>query len=290
MPAMLVDASGFIYRAFYAMPPMTRADGYPTGAIHGFCTMLWRLKKRHTQATHFGVVFDKGKSSARTAAYPDYKAKRPPQPDDLQKQLSAVRDATRAFGMPVVEADGVEADDLLASYAEAFRANGDDVIIVSPDKDVIQLIRTGVGILCPIKDARVGLADSLTKFGVPPRLVADAQGLIGDPSDNIPGVPGVGPKKAGALLEQFGSLDAVLEHANTVPQKALRSALMTYADQARLSRDLATLDRSVPLPLPLKSLEARDVDAVALLDFARAMEFQSFAADVAAFYRLGEDA
>lgn len=290
MPAMLVDASGFIYRAFYAMPPMTRADGFPTGAVHGFCTMLWRLKKKHAQATHFGVVFDKGKSAARTARYPDYKAKRPPQPDDLQKQLSVVRAATRAFGMPVVESDGVEADDLLASYAEAFRANGDDVIIVSPDKDVIQLIRTGVGILCPIKDARVGLADSLAKFGVPPRLAADAQGLIGDSSDNIPGVPGIGPKKAGALLEQFGSLEAVLANADMVQQKGMRAALKAYADQARLSHELATLDSAVPLPVSLKALEARDVEAVALLEFARSMEFTSFAADVAAFYSLGTPA
>ena len=290
MPTMLVDASGYIYRAFYVLEALERSDGFPTGAILGFCRMLWKLKKQHAQATHFAVIFDAGKSAARTALYPAYKDNRKERPVELVKQLPHVRGAARAFGFPVIEKDGVEADDLLASYAEAFAVNGDPVIIVSPDKDMIQLIRDDIGVFCPLKDRRIGMADSLEKFGVPPRLAVDAQAVIGDTTDNIPGIKGIGPKKIGPLLSRYGSLDALFDNLHELPMNATRRALEMGRQDALLSRQLATLDRNVPLPAPLRALEARDVDAASLLDFARHMEFHSFAADVASFYRLGEAA
>lgn len=284
MTAILVDASGYIYRAFYAQPPMTKADGTPTGCIHGYTRMLWNLKKRHAAESHFGVCFDKGKSAARVEMYSDYKAHRPPMHEDLKTQLGMVRDATRAFGLPVIEADGIEADDLLASYAEAFQANGDDVVIVSVDKDLMQLMGDGVTLYDPLKDRTITDEDVIAKLGVRPHLAIDAQALIGDASDNVPGVPKIGPKTAGALLDQFGSLDGVLDNWHKVTKPAIRDSLMLSRDKALLSRQLVTLIRDVPLPLPLKALEAKDVDAAKLVAFCKQMEFASLGADIEAFY------
>ena len=284
MTAILVDASGYIYRSYHAQPPMTKADGTPTGCIHGYTRMLWNIKKRHAADAHFGVVFDKGRSVARSMLYPAYKANRPSLPDDFRAQLDMVRDATRAFGLPVIEHDGIEADDLIASYATAFVENGDDVIIISADKDMMQLLGDGISMFDPIKDRFVTDEDVIAKLGVLPAQAVDAQALIGDPSDNIPGVPKIGPKTAGALLTQFGSLDNLLANWQQVGKPAIRDSLMLNAGKALLSRQLATLDRRVPLPLPLKQLEARDVDASRLVAFCREMEFASLGADVEAFY------
>lgn len=284
MTAILVDASGYIYRAFYAQPPMTKADGTPIGCIHGYTRMLWNLKKKHASDSHFGVCFDKGKSTARTEIFSDYKAHRPPMHEDLKTQLGMVRDATRAFGLPVIEADGVEADDLLASYAAAFQANGDDVIIVSVDKDLMQLMSDGITLYDPIKDRALTDDDVIAKLGVRPHLAVDAQALIGDASDNVPGVPKIGPKTAGALLEQFGSLESVLDNWARVTKPAIRDSLMLNRDRALLSRQLVALIRDVPLPLPLKALEAKDVDAAKLVAFCKQMEFTSLGADIEVFY------
>lgn len=288
MPAILVDASGYIYRAFYAQPPMTRSDGLPTGAVHGFCRMLWSLKKKHVTATHFAVIFDKGKSAKRVALYPDYKAQRKPMDDALLSQLDLVRDATRAFGFPVVEDYGVEADDLLASYAEAFAAIQEPVTIVTQDKDLFQVMREGIDLYCPQKERLLDADDCIERLGVPPYQAVDAQALIGDASDNIPGVKSIGKVYAGQLLKEFGDLDNVLMSIPCVQKKSLRETLARYREQALLSRRLATLDRNVRLPVQLRDLEARDIDAEKLLAFAKSMEFLSFAADVGEFYRLGE--
>lgn len=284
MTAILVDASGYIYRAFYAQPPLTKADGTPVGCIHGYLQMLWSLKKQHVTASHFGVCFDKGKSAARVAIYPEYKGHRPPMPDDLKTQLGMVRDATRAVGLPVIEAENVEADDLIASYAEAFRANGDAVIIVSVDKDLMQLMADGIEMFDPIKDRPLTVDDVVAKLGVGPEQATDAQALIGDSTDNVPGVPKIGPKTAGALLARFGSLNNLLANRQAVDKPAIRDSLMLNREKALLSRDLVTLMRDVPLPLPLKALEARDVDAAALVAFCKHMEFASLGADIEAFY------
>lgn len=281
---ILVDASGYIYRAFYALPPLTKADGTPTGAVLGFCRMLWQLKKDRADASHFGVVFDKGRCAHRTALYPPYKAQRPSLPDDLRLQLDPLRDAARAFGFQVIEAPNVEADDLIASYAAEAERRCDDVTIVSADKDMMQLIRPGVVMWDPLKQREITVDDVRAKLGVRPELAIDAQALIGDASDNVPGVPGVGAKTAGALLEQFGSLDALLANWQQVSRPKIRDALMLHAGTARQARDLVALRCDVALPLPMKALEARDVDAARLIAFANSMEFVSFAADVAAFY------
>lgn len=284
MTAILVDASGYIYRAFYAQPPLTKADGTPVGCIHGYLQMLWNLKRQHVTASHFGVCFDKGKSAARVAIHSDYKAHRPPMHEDLKSQLAMVRDATRAVGLPVIEEDGIEADDLLASYATAFRANGDDVIIVSVDKDLMQMMGDGVEMYDPIKKRLLTVEDVVAKLGVGPELAIDAQALIGDPTDNVPGVPKIGPKTAGQLLGRFGSLDAVLDNWAQIEKPAIRDSLMMSRDRALLSRQLVTLARDVPLPLPLKALEAKDVDAASLVAFCAQCEFASLGAEVQEFY------
>lgn len=284
MTAILVDASGYIYRAFYSQPPMTKADGTPIGCIHGYLTMLWNLKRQHVTASHFGVCFDKGKSAARVALHSDYKGHRPPVPDDLKSQLAIVRDATTAIGLPVIEAEGIEADDLLASYATAFRANGDDVIIVSVDKDLMQMISDGVEMFDPMKKRAITVEDVVAKLGVGPELAIDAQALIGDATDNVPGVPKIGPKTAGQLLNRFGSLNAVLDNWHAVEKPAIRDSLMLSRDRATLSRQLVTLMRDVPLPLPLKALEAKDVDAGKLVAFCKQCEFASLGAEIQAFY------
>lgn len=286
MTAILVDASGYIYRAFHVQPTMVKTDGTPVGCIHGFVRMLWTLKKRHAGDTHFGVVFDRGRCAKRTTLHPGYKANRPPMPDDLRIQLSMVRDATRAFGLPVIEAENVEADDLIASYATAFRDNGDPVLIISADKDMFQLLDDDgmISMYDPMKERVIEPADVVAKLGVKPRLAIDAQALIGDPTDNVPGVPKIGPKTAGALLAQFGSLDGVLDNWQSITQRAARDSIMLNRDKALLSRDLVTLDRTLPLPLPLKALEAKDVTVPALLAFCREMEFASLGADIEAFY------
>lgn len=289
MTAILVDASGYIYRAFYVQPTLVRTDGTPVGCIHGYLRMLWNLKKRHAGDTHFGVIFDKGRCATRTALHPGYKANRPPIPEDMRIQLSMIRDATRAFGIPVVEQDNVEADDLIASYAAAFRANGDDVLIVSADKDMFQLLDDEDGLVAmydPVKERMIEPADVVAKLGVGPRLAIDAQALIGDATDNVPGVPKIGVKTAGALLAQFGSLDAVLDNWQAITQRAVRDSIMLNRDKALLSRDLVTLNRHLPLPLPLKALEAKDVTVGPLLAFCQEMEFASLGADIAAFYQV----
>lgn len=284
MTSILVDASGYIYRAFFSQPPMTKADGTPIGCIHGYLTMLWNLKRQHVAASHFGVCFDKGKSAARVALHPDYKGHRPPMHDDLKSQLALVRDATRAVGLPVIEQEGIEADDLLASYATAFCANGDDVVIVSVDKDLMQMMGDNVQMFDPMKKRALTVEDVIAKLGVGPELAVDAQALIGDATDNVPGVPKIGPKTAGQLLNRFGSLDAILGNWQAIDKPAIRDSIMLNVDKALLSRKLVTLMRDVPLPLPLKALEAKDVDAGRLVEFCAQCEFASLGAEIQTFY------
>lgn len=284
MTAVLIDGSAYMHRAYHSQPPMSRADGLPTGAVHGYCVMLWELKKRRQTATRFAVIFDKGRSSHRLALYPGYKGNRPPMADDLRAQYAWIRPATEAFGIPFVDSDGVEADDLIASYATAAGCNGEEIEIVSSDKDLLQLLRPGVTQWCPMKKGLLGPLDCLAKFGVMPRLAIDAQALIGDATDNVPGVPGIGPKKASALLNEFGSLDAILQNAGLIENAKIRAAIVANAELALLSRELVTLRDDIPLPVPLDDLGNRTVDIERLLAFAREMEFASFARDVAAHY------
>ncbi|MFT8587126.1 DNA polymerase I [Acetobacter papayae] len=271
---VLVDGSGFIFRAFHALPPMTSPDGVPVNAVYGFATMLARLLREHA-GTHLAVLFDASRQTFRSEIYPQYKAHRPEPPEDLRPQFSLIREATQAFGVPGIELPGWEADDLIASYAVAVRAAGGTCTIVSSDKDLMQLVGPGVCMLDPIRQTPIGPAEVEAKFGVPPEKVIDVQALMGDPTDNVPGVPGIGPKTASALVNEFGTLEAVLDAAPGMKKSKRRDMLIEHAQAARLSLQLVTLARDVPLPVPLKELGTREPDLNVLAEWFARMGFRS---------------
>ncbi|MBP6689969.1 MAG: DNA polymerase I, partial [Hyphomonadaceae bacterium] len=275
----LIDGSAYIFRAYHALPDMSRSDGLPTKAVMGFCNMLWKFlgEMRGNEApTHLAVIFDKSEVTFRNTLYPEYKAHRPPTPEDLIPQFPLVRDATRAFNLPCIEMGGFEADDLIATYARQAAASGASVRIVSSDKDLMQLIVDGViQLYDPMKNRILGLDAVMEKFGVGPELVIDAQALIGDSTDNVPGAPGIGPKTAAELLTTFGSLDAVLERANEVKQQKRRETLINFADQIRLSRELVTLKDDVAVEEKWEAFALREPDPAMLLQFIDTMEFRT---------------
>src|SRR6201997_3026590 len=259
----LVDGSGFIFRAFHALPPLTRkSDGLPVGAVSGFCNMLWKLlvdmKASDDAPTHLAVVFDKSEVTFRNKLYADYKAHRPPPPEDLVPQFPLVREATRAFGVPCLELPGYEADDLIAAYACKVRDLGGEVVIVSSDKDLMQLVGPQVAMLDTMKNLRIGHDQVVEKFAVPPEKVVDVQALCGDSVDNVPGAPGIGIKTASALILEYGDLDTLLARAGEVKQQKRRETLIEFADQIRLSRELVRLDCETPLPSPIDELGVVD--------------------------------
>ena len=271
---ILIDGSGFIFRAYHALPPMSRPDGTPVNAVFGFSNMLSRLLKDHV-GTHFAVIFDAGRTTFRNRLYEKYKATRPELPEDLRPQFALVRDATRAFGVPAIELDDWEADDLIASYACAAVAAGGRATIVSSDKDLMQLLRPGIDMLDPMKQKPIGLAEVMEKFGVPPEKLIDAQALIGDSVDNVPGVPGIGPKTAAQLIQEYGDLDAILAAAPAMKPSRRRDLLIEHADLARISRQLVTLACDVPLPEPLEALVAREPDRDTLAAWLTTQGFRS---------------
>ncbi len=274
-PLLLVDGSGFIFRAYHALPPLTRpGDGTPVGAVYGFCTMLHRLMSEHPGAPMI-VVFDVSRKSFRTDLYPEYKAHRPPAPEDLVPQFPIIREAVRAFGLPAVELENYEADDLIASYTRAALDAGMEVDIVSSDKDLMQLIRPGVKLLDPLKNKEIGLSDVAEKFGVTPDKVGDVLALMGDSSDNVPGAPGIGPKTAAELITLFGDLEGVLTRANEIKQPKRREAIVNNIDIIRLSRKLVALDEQAPLPLPMDQLPSPHPDKSGLIAFLMQQGFRS---------------
>jgi DNA polymerase-1 len=277
-----VDGSGFVFRAFHALPPMTRPDGTPVNAVFGFTNMLAKLLRDHV-GTHVAVIFDAGRTTFRNRMYEDYKAHRPPPPDELVPQFALVRDATAAFGVPAIELEDWEADDLIASYARETVEHGGRVTIVSSDKDLMQLLRPGVEMLDPIKQKPIGPAEVMEKFGVTPEKLIDVQALIGDSVDNVPGVPGIGPKNAAQLLAEYGDLETILAAAPAMKPSKRRDNLIEHADKARLSRKLVELRTDAPLPLPVAELGARPYDPARLGPFLYAQGFRSIAA------RLGLD-
>ncbi|HVV93321.1 MAG TPA: DNA polymerase I, partial [Hyphomicrobiales bacterium] len=273
---VLVDGSSYIFRAYHALPPLTRtSDGLPVGAIAGFCNMLWKfLRDGMTPApTHLAVIFDKSEHTFRNEIYPQYKAQRPDAPDDLRPQFRLIRDAVRAFQVACVEQDGYEADDLIATYAELAAAAGAETTIVGSDKDLMQLVRDGVAMLDPVKQSRIGRAEVIEKFGVPPERVIDAQSLAGDSVDNVPGVPGIGLKTAAQLLIEYGDLETLLFRAGEIKQPKRRENLIQFADQARISKRLVTLDRTVPLLTEPGDLVVQTPEPHRLVSFLKAMEF-----------------
>jgi len=284
----LVDGSSYIFRAYHALPPLTRkSDGLPVGAVAGFCNMLWKLLRdaRNTEVgvtpTHFAVIFDYSSKTFRNELYDAYKANRTEPPEDLRPQFGLIRKATRAFGLPCVEKQGFEADDLIATYARQAREAGADVTIVSSDKDLMQLIGPQVILYDQMKDRRLGVAEVVEKWGVPPEKMIDLQALTGDSTDNVPGVPGIGPKTAAQLLAEFGDLDTLLERAGEIKQQKRREALVENADRARLSRKLVHLKDDTPLDMPLDGLALQPTDGPRLIAFLKTMEFGSLTRRVA---------
>jgi len=268
----LVDGSGYIFRAFHALPPLTAPDGTPSGAVFGFCTMLARLIQ-DLQADHVAVIFDAGRKSFRNDIYPDYKAHRPDPPPELVPQFKLVRDATRAFNIPSIELPGYEADDLIAAYARVARASGLKVTIVSSDKDLMQLVGDGVEMFDPIKLKRIGREEVIEKFGVPPEKVVEVQALAGDSTDNVPGVPGIGLKTAAQLITEYGDLETLLARAPEIKQPKRRESLIEHAEKARISRKLVQLDAHVDLPEPIASLVVKSAERDTLRGFFITMGF-----------------
>ncbi len=278
----LVDGSGYIFRAYHALPPLNRkSDGLPTSAVLGFCNMVWKLIRdaRDTDVgitpTHFAVIFDYSAKTFRNALYPEYKANRAPPPEDLIPQFGLIRQATRAFDLPCIEMEGFEADDLIATYARLAREAGGDTTIVSSDKDLMQLVGPTVRMYDPMKDREINIPEVVEKWGVPPEKMIDLQALTGDSVDNVPGVPGIGPKTAALLLEQFGDLDTLLARAAEIKQDKRRQSIIDNADKARISRELVTLKNDVAVSEGLDEFELRPPNGPKLIAFLKAMEFST---------------
>ena len=287
----LVDGSGYLFRAYHALPPLTRkSDGLPVGAVSGYCNMLWKLledMKGPEQPTHLAVVFDASKKTFRNAIYKEYKAHRPPAPEDLIPQFPLVRDATRAFGVSCVEMSGYEADDLIATYARLAHEAGARCTIISSDKDLMQLVVDGkIELLDTMKNRRLASAEVLEKFGVTPDKVVQVQALAGDSTDNVPGVRGIGIKTAAELINIYGDIETLLSRTSEIKQNKRRETLVENAENARISLKLVTLDQKVPLKEQPDEFAVHEPDYKELLSFLKAMEFTSITKRVAAHYQV----
>jgi DNA polymerase-1 len=275
----LVDGSSYIFRAYHRLPPLTNRHGLNVGAVYGYTTMLWKLAEslhKEEGPTHLAVIFDAGSHTFRNEMYDQYKAQRPPPPPDLVPQFPLIRDATRAFSLPCIEEDGLEADDIIACYAKAALAEDWKVTIVSSDKDLMQLIEDGrLDLYDTMNDRRLGRDYVIEKFGVPPEKLGDVLALMGDSVDNVPGVPGIGPKTASQLIQDYGDLENVLAHAEEIKKPKLKQNLIEHADAARLSRELVTLVCDAPLPEPLDALEMKGIPDGPLREFLEEQGFRS---------------
>ena len=286
----LVDGSSYIFRAYHALPPLNRkSDGLQVNAVLGFCNMLWKLLRdmpEDDRPTHLAIVFDKSEITFRNKLYPDYKAHRPPAPDDLIPQFALIREAVRAFDLPCLEQAGFEADDLIATYARQAGERGATTTIVSSDKDLMQLVTDKVTMYDTMKDRRIGIPEVIEKFGVPPEKVVEVQALAGDSTDNVPGVPGIGIKTAAQLIVEYGDLEQLLFRAGEIKQPKRREALIENAEKARISRQFVLLDDKVALDVPLDELAVQEPDARKLIAFLKAMEFSTLTRRVAEYSQI----
>jgi DNA polymerase-1 len=285
----LVDGSGYLFRAYHALPPLTRkSDGLPTGAVSGYCNMLWKLledMKGNDAPTHLAVIFDAGSKTFRNDIYKEYKAHRPPPPEDLVPQFPLVRDATRAFGVSCVEMAGFEADDIIATYARVAREAGARCTIISSDKDLMQLVVDGkVELLDTMKNKRIASPEVLEKFGVGPDKVVQVQALAGDSTDNIPGVRGIGIKTAAELINLYGDIETLLARTSEIKQPKRRETLIENAENARVSLKLVTLDINVPLKEKPDEFAVHEPVPKDLIAFLKAMEFGTITRRVAAHF------
>ena len=289
----LIDGSGYLFRAYHALPPLTRkSDGLPVGAVSGYCNMLWKLledMKAGDAPSHLAVIFDASEKTFRNEIYKEYKAHRPPAPEDLIPQFPLVRDATRAFGVSCVEMKGFEADDLIATYARMAREAGARCTIVSSDKDLMQLVVDGkVELLDTMKNKRIASAEVLEKFGVTPDKVVQVQALAGDSSDNVPGVRGIGIKTAAELIGQYGDVETLLKRAGEIKQNKRRETLIENAENARLSLRLVTLELNVPVKEQPDEFAVHQPDPKELIGFLKAMEFSTITKRVAAHFEIAD--
>ncbi len=271
----LLDGSSYIYRAYYGIRDVATADGMPTNAVYGFTRMLLGLLQEH-QPDYLAVVFDRPREETfRRELYPEYKAHRDAMPEDLPPQIGYIRQVLQALQIPALEAPRFEADDVIATLARRYAAEGIEVTVVTGDKDLMQIVDERISLLDTMKDTRSGPQEVLKRFGVPPELVADVLGLAGDTSDNIPGVPGIGEKTASELVQRFGSLEDVLKWSSLVNGKKRRENLQAHADQARLSKTLATLREDVTLEVALADLQMQQPNLAALIPLLQELEFET---------------
>ncbi len=276
----LIDGSGYIFRAYYALPPLSRkSDGLPTGAVSGFCSMLFKLledsksDQNLQKPTHFAVIFDSARKTFRNEIYSDYKANRSEAPDDLAPQFEYIRKSVLAFNLPSVDLPNYEADDLIATYVDQILKKGAKVTIVSSDKDLMQLYKKGVRIFDPMKNKFITDDDVVKKFGVDASKVIDVQSLAGDSSDNVPGVPGIGIKTAAELINKYGTLENLLKSAHEIKQNKRRETLIENKDKALISKKLVTLDHKSPVNRELSEFKLQNINKDKLYKFLREMEF-----------------
>jgi DNA polymerase-1 len=277
----LVDGSSYIFRAYHRLPPLTNRHGLNVGAVYGYTTMLWKLAESLHKAdgpTHLAVIFDASAKTFRNDMYDQYKAHRPPPPPDLIPQFPLIRDATRAFSLPCIEEEGLEADDIIACYSKSALAQGWKVTIVSSDKDLMQLIEPGLDMLDTMNDRRMGRDYVIEKFGVPPEQLGEVLALMGDSVDNVPGVPGIGPKTAAQLIQQYGDVETLLSRVEEIAKPKLKQNLIEHAEAARMSRELVRLVCDSPLPEPLEGLAMKGIPDEPLRDFLEDQGFRSLLA------------
>ena len=287
----LIDGSGYIFRAYYALPPLSRkSDGLPTGAVSGFCSMLFKLLENarsddsKNKPTHFAVIFDSARKNFRNEIYSEYKANREEAPDDLAPQFEYIRKSVEAFNLPSIELLNYEADDLIATYAKKITEAGAKVTVISSDKDLMQLVSTKVRLFDPMKSKVIGEKDVIEKFGVKPSQVIDVQSLAGDSSDNVPGVPGIGVKTAAELINKYKTLENLLKKASEIPQNKRRETLLSNKDKAMISKQLVTLKNDVPLRNDAADFIIKDINKDKLYDFLRDMEFNRLLSQAISFY------
>ena len=287
----LIDGSGYIFRAYYALPPLSRkSDGMPTGAVNGFCNMLYKLledsksKENLQRPTHFAVIFDSARKNFRNEIYKDYKANRSDAPDDLVPQFEYIRKSVEAFNLPSIEMLNYEADDLIATYCEKILKEGAKVTIVSSDKDLMQLYKKNVRIYDPMKNKFISNEDVLSKFGVDANKVIEVQALAGDSSDNVPGVPGIGVKTAAELINKYGTVEKLLANADEIKQNKRRETILENKEKALISKRLVTLKKDVPIKDKIQDFELKEINKDKLYDFLREMEFNRLLSQVISFY------
>ena len=251
---ILVDGSGYIFRAFYALPPMSREDGTPVNAVFGFTSMLLKLSE-DMEGENILVVFDAARTTFRNAIYKEYKANRSEPPEELVPQFDLIKKATTAIGLKSLEVENYEADDIIATYVKIAKKENIETLVISSDKDLMQLIQDGVSLYDPMKNIKIGPEAVLEKFGVSPDKVIDVQALAGDSSDNVPGVPGIGVKTASQLINEYGSLEKLLDNASSIKQEKRRESLLNNAELAIVSKKLVSLFSDVPIPYKISDLK-----------------------------------